>query len=177
MSNQTFGVNNTTNDITNSGPVAQELALHKGATLFAIIIGGFTTFTALSMGMIKQAALGTTVVINFDDVAGTGEQGYRLNKETGAANGTVAAALVKELLFKRVGDCALLHFYACQRLTEGGKVFIFSNDTSVLGSPVDLFDGLVPAKVGGEAILEIRAISVTPGAESVALFGGDNAFV
>ena len=177
MSNQTFGVNNTTNDITNSGPVAQELALHKGSTLFAIIDGGSNTFTALSMGMIKQAALGTTIVINFDDVAGGLGQIYTLNKETGAANGTVAAALVKELLFKRVGDCALLHFHACQRLTGGGDVLVVSNDTSVLGSPTILFDGSVPEKVGGEAILEIRAISVTPGAESVALFSGENAFV
>ncbi len=175
--NQSFGVNNTINDITHSGPVAQELALHKGATLFALIGGGFTTFTPLSMGIIKQAALGTTVVINFDDPAGQGTQGYRLNKETGAANGTVAAALVKELLFKRVGDCALLHFYSCQRLTDPeGDVIVLSNDTFVLGSPF-LFNGGTSTKVGGEAILEIRALNVTPGTESVALFSGDNAFV
>jgi hypothetical protein len=31
--------------------------------------------------------------------------------------------------------------------------------------------------LGGEAILEIRATSVTPGAEIVALFSGVNAFV
>jgi len=174
MSNQAFGVNNTTNDITNSGPVAQELALHKGATLFAIIDSD--TSTALSMGMIKQAALGTTIVINFDNVAGSFGQLYTLNKETGAANGTVAADLIDQLLFKRVGDCALLHFFACQRLT-GGDVLVVSNDTSVLGSPAVLFDGQTPGKEGGEAILEIRAVSVTPGAESVALFSGDNAFV
>jgi hypothetical protein len=173
--NQAFGVNNTTNDITHSGPVAQELALHKGATLFAIISAD--TDTPLSMGMIKQAALGTTIVINFDDVAGGFGQVYTLNKETGAANGTVAAALVKELLFKRVGDCALLHFHACQRLTSGGDVLVVSNDTSVLGIPGILFDGLTAGKEGGEAILEIRALNVTPGAESVVLFSGENAFV
>jgi hypothetical protein len=173
--NQAFGLNNTTNDITHSGPVAQELALHKGATLFAII--SVDTDTPLSMGLIKQASLGTTIVINFDDVAGNLGQVYRLNKETGAANGTVAAALVKELLFKRVGDCALLHFHACQRITGGADVLVVSNDTSVLGSPAIVFDGTVPEKVGGEAILEIRALNVTPGAESVALFSGDNAFV
>ena len=172
--NQAFGVNNTTNDITNSGPVAQELALHKGATLFADTTT--VTETPLSMGLVKQAALGTTIVVDFNNPAGTGFQEYTLNKASGAANGTVAADLVKELLFKRVGDCALLHFHACQRLTDDAEVIISSDDTSVMGSPTDLFNGS-PTKVGGEAILEIRAVSVTPGAESVALFSGDNAFV
>ena len=174
--NQAFGVNNTTNDITNSGPVAQELALHKGATLFAVT-SGFETFTSLSMGMVKQAALGTTVVVNFDNTGGRFIQSYTLNKEAGASDGSVAKDLIDQLLFKRVGDCALLHFYACQRLTDEGEVNVRSDDTSVTGGPVILFVGGVSEKVGGEAILEIRAVSVTPGAESVALFGGDNAFV
>ena len=174
--NQPFGVNNTTNDITHSGPVAQKLALHKGATLFANITN--VSITPLSMGLIKQAALGTTIVVNFDNTAGVGAQAYTLNKASGAANGTVAADLVKELLFKRVGDCALLHFYACQRMTDEAVVIVQSDDTSVLGSPTDLFDGGTATKVGGEAILSIRALNVTPGAESVVIFGGaNNAFV
>ena len=174
--NQSFALNNTTNDITNSGPVAQKLALHKGATLFANVSSA-DTFVPLSMGMVKQAALGTTVVVNFDNTAGSFIQSYTLNKETGALNGSVAKDLINQLLFKRVGDCALLHFYACQRLTDEGDVNVRSDDTSVTGGPVILFVGDQSAKKGGEAILEIRALNVTPGAESVALFGGDNAFV
>jgi len=175
--NQTFGVNNTTNDITHSGPVAQKLALHKGATLFANV-SIFTTRTPLSMGLVKQAALGTTIVVNFINAVGDGLQLYTLNKASGAANGTVAAALVKELLFKRVGDCALLHFFACQRITGEGTVLVQSDDTSVTGSPAPLFTGVEVGLVGGEAILEIRATSVTPGAETVSLFSGlQNAFV
>jgi hypothetical protein len=175
--NQSFGLNNTTNDITNSGPVAQELALHKGATLFAVTSGTDVTNTPLSFGSVKQAALGTTIVINFDDPDENGLQFYTLNKETGAPNGSVAADLIDQLLFKRVGDCALLHFYACQRLTDAALVSIQSDDTSVTGSPALLFNGAILAEQGGEAILEIRAVSVTPGAETVALFSGDNAFV
>ena len=174
--NQAFGVNNTTNDITHSGPVAQELALHKGATLFADTTT--VTETPLSMGLVKQAALGTTIVVDFDNPAGTGAQAYTLNKAAGAADGTVAADLVKELLFKRVGDCALLHFFSCQRLTDEAVVIVQSDDASVLGSPTDLFDGGTPSKLGGEAVLFIRALNVTPGAESVTIFGGaNNAFV
>jgi len=174
--NQSFALNNTTNDITHSGPVAQQLALHKGAILFAQLIGP-DTFVPLSMGMVKQAALGTTVVVNFDNTAGSAITSYTLNKEAGAANGSVAKDLIDQLLFKRVGDCALLHFFACQRLEDEGEVRVQSDDTSVTGSPVTLFVGDQSAKTGGEAILEIRALNVTPGAESVALFGGDNAFV
>jgi len=176
MSNQAFGVNNTTNDITHSGPVAQKLALHKGATLFANV-SIFATETPLSMGLVKQAALGTTIVVNFNDTAGGGLQIYTLNKEAGAANGSVAADLVDQLLFKRVGDCALLHFFACQRLTGETTVAVQSDDTSVLNSPASLFVGDFAGLEGGEAILEIRAVSVTPGAETVALFSGQNAFV
>jgi hypothetical protein len=175
--NQAFGVNNTTNDITNSGPVAQQLALHKGATLFANTVFITVNIEPLSMGTIKQAALGTTVVIDFINPDASGIQRYTLNKKSGAANGSVAAALVKELLLKRVGDCALLHFYACQRFIDIGIVQVESDDTSVIGSPALLFDGSNAAKLGGEAILEIRALNVTPGAESVVLFSGENAFV
>ena len=61
--NQAFGVNNTTTDIPNSGPVAQELALHKGATLFADLSADSTE--PLYIGSTFQAVLGTTVVIDF----------------------------------------------------------------------------------------------------------------
>jgi len=176
MSNQQFvGLNDTTNDITHNGPVAQELALHKGATLFAITDGA--NLEALSMGTVFQAALGTTVVVDFSNLAGAGTQVYTLNKEAGAANGTVAADLVDQLLLKRVGDCALLHFHACERLTSTALVSVQSDDTSVTGSPAVLFDGGTAGKEGGEAVLEVRATSVTPGAETVSLFSGDNAFV
>ena len=176
MSNQQFvGLNDTTNDITHNGPVAQELALHKGATLFAITDGA--NIEALSMGTVFQAALGTTVVVDFSNLAGAGTQAYTLNKEAGAGNGTVAADLVDQLLLKRVGDCALLHFHACERLTSVSTISVQSDDTSVTGSPAILYAGALAPKVGGEAVVEVRATSVTPGAETVSLFSGDNAFV
>nr|QBK85387.1 MAG: hypothetical protein LCIVAC01_01960 [Iridovirus LCIVAC01] len=175
MSNQQFGVNDTTNDITHNGPVAQELALHKGATLFAITDGA--NVEALSFGTVKQAALGTTVVVDFSNLAGAGTQVYTLNKEAGAGNGTVAADLIAQLLLKRVGDCALLHFHACERLTSVSTISVQSDDTSVTGSPAILYAGALAPKVGGEAIIEVRATSVTSGAETVSLFSGENAFV
>jgi hypothetical protein len=176
--NQAFEVNNTIKDITHSGPVAQELALHKGATLIADLAAGLH-FTPLSFGAVKQAALGTTIVVNFINLGGDGAQFFTLNKAVGAPNGSVAAALIKELLFKRVGDCALLHFFACQRLSGDEQAVIISDDTSVLQpSPTFLYIGSVATKLGGEAIAEIRAVDLTPGAEMVSLFVSDNnAFV
>jgi hypothetical protein len=176
--NQSFQVNNTIKDITHSGPVAQELALHKGALLIADL--SVATNTPLSMGLIKQAAMGSTIVMDFIKIAG-GFQSYTLNKVSGAPNGSVARALIDQLNFKRVGDCALLHFFACNRLesTAGlDTVFVQSDDTSVTGGIAILFDANSVPKRGGEAILEIRAVNVIPGAEIVSLFVSDeNAFL
>ena len=175
--NQAFGVNNTTKDITHSGPVAQKLALHKGATLFANLTG-IETITPISMGTLKQAALGTTIVVDFDDTAGDGLQLYTLNKVAGAPNGSVARALINQLNFKRVGDCALLHFFACERLTGTGGVVINTDDTSISPDFAILFDGTSFLTVGGEAVAEIRATNVTPGAETVSFFASSqNAFI
>jgi hypothetical protein len=170
-------VNNTTKDITHTGPVAQELALHKGAILFADVTDGTTT-EPLSMGMMKQAAMGSTIFINFSDTSGNGLQNYTLNKATGAPNGSVARALIDQLNLKRVGDCALLHFFACQRLMDVfATVVVVSDDTSVLSNGLILYNGDFTLKQGGEALLEIRAVNVTPGAELVFLFvSSKNAF-
>ena len=177
--NHSFQVNNTTKDITNSGPVAQELALHKGATLFTDL--GIITISPLSMGIIKQAAMGSTIVIDIINAGGGGFQIYTLNKATGAPNGSVARALIDQLNFKRVGDCALFHFFLCQRLQDLvgiNPIVVETNDTSVIGAVAILFDSAEASKRGGEAILEIRAVNVTPGAEIVSLFVSDkNAFV
>ena len=174
--NQSFQVNNTIKD---SGPVAQELALHKNATLFTDL--SLITNTPLSMGIIKQAAMGSTIVINFINAAGGGFQVYTLDRVSGAPNGSVARALIDQLNFKRVGDCALLHFFLCQRLEDLvgiNPIAVESNDTSVIGAVAILFDSAQAAKRGGEAILEIRAVNVTPGAEIVSLFVSDeNAFL
>jgi hypothetical protein len=178
--NQAFGVNNTTNDVTNSGPVAQELALHKGATIIADV--GSLHNTPLSMGAVKQAAMGSTIIVDIINAGGIpgNIQNFNLDKAAGAPNGSVAQALVDQLNLKRVGDCALLHFFACNRLPVGTDLVVLtSDDTSVLlpGSGL-LYDGSSATKRGGEAVAEIRAVSVTPGAEIVSLFMADNnAFV
>ena len=171
---RSFKVNNTIQDITHSGPVAQELALHKGATLFVsppVPPGPPFTISPLSMGIIKQAAMGSTIVIDFLDPDDILEQIFTLNKATGAPNGSVARALVKELNFKRVGDCALLHFFACKKLNNG-NISVGTDDSSVLIDPAQrtLFNSTGLTKCAGEAILEIRAVNVTPGAEIVSLF-------
>nr|QBK85310.1 MAG: hypothetical protein LCIVAC01_01190 [Iridovirus LCIVAC01] len=166
-------------DITHSGPVAQELALHKNATLFTDL--GLITLTPLSMGIIKQATLGSTIVMDVINAGGGGFQIYTLNKATGAPNGSVARTLIDQLNFKRVGDCALLHFFLCQRLEfliGINPIVVESDDTSVIGAVAILFDSIEASKRGGEAILEIRAVNVTPGAEIVSLFVTDeNAFL
>jgi hypothetical protein len=177
--NQAFGVNNTTKDITHSGPVAQKLALHKGATLFAdtTVVGDLCT--PISIETLKQAAMGSTIIIDFFDTAGGNAQIYTLNKSPGAPRGSVSAVLIDQLNLKRVGDCALLHFFCCQTLTNGG-VQIQSDDLSIQPPPqcLTLFDGTTFTKKRGEAVAEIRALNVTPGAESVFWFNSDfNAFL
>ena len=177
---RSFQVNNTTNDITHSGPVSQQLALHKGATLFVsppVPPGPPFTIGNLSMGIIKQAAMGSTIIIDFLDPDNVENQIFLLDKADGAPNGSVARALIKELNFKRVGDCALLHFFASKKHTVG-NIAVGSDDTSVTGGTPVLFNSTGLGKCGGEAILEIRATSVTPGAETVSLFSSElNAFL
>ena len=175
--NQAFGVNNTTKDITHSGPVAQKLALHKGATLIADTSSAFEVRTPISIATLKQAAMGSTIIIDVLDPAGTTVQIYTINKVTGAPDGSVARALIDQLNLKRVGDCALLHFFMCQRLT-GGEIVIFSDDNNVFFFDAVLFNFEVFGKEGGEAIFEIRALNVTPGEERVSFFSSiKNAFV
>lgn len=165
--NQQFGINNTTNDITNSGPVAQQLALHKGATLFADM--DTDNVIPFPIGMVKQGALGTTIVIDIINAGG--------GMLTTLVLGT-AADLVDQLLLKRVGDCALIHFFSCNfdKGVSADAIRVDSNDASVVGIAT-LFSGAAATDRGGEAILEISATSVTPGAETVVIFSGNNAFV
>jgi hypothetical protein len=163
--NQSFGINNTTKDITHSGPVAQQLSLHKGATLFTDM--NIDTVISFPFGMIKQAALGTTIVIDVLNAGGGGQLVLVLG---------TAASLVKELNLKRIGDCAILHFFACnfEKAPGTDRVVVDSIDVNVVGFAT-LFSSAGPAK-GGEATLEIRATNVTPGAEAVTIFSGENAF-
>jgi hypothetical protein len=164
--NQAFGINNTTNDITNSGPVAQQLALHKGATIFADmnIVGNVINFPIASL---KQGALGTTIIVDILNPGG--------GNLTTLAIGPSIADLVDQLSLKRVGDCALIHFFSCN-FDKGVTTDTIRVDSGV-GAPATLFAGVAATDRGGEAVLEIRATNVTPGAEAVTLFSGNNAFV
>jgi hypothetical protein len=171
---QQFEVSNTVNDITNAGPVAQEIALHKGA-LIPVDLSVAST-QPLSFGSLKQAALGTTIIINFQ-ADGDETVFLTLNKKTGAANGTVARALQEELLLKRIGDKALCHFYSSNfpPLSMDGDLRVSSDDTSVTPANIILFQGMLPEKARGEAVLEIEATAVPPNAPTVRLDSGNNA--
>ena len=170
---QEFEVLNTVNDITNAGPVAQEIALHKGALITVDL--SVASSLPLSFGMLKQAALGTTVIMN---VTNDGDKTafLTLNKKASAANGTVARALEEELLLKRVGDKALCHFYLpiSPALSMDGAIRVSSDDTSVTGTPI-LFQGMVVEKGRGEAVLEIEATAVPPNAPTVLITSAENA--
>lgn len=165
----------TLNDVTQIGPLAQQIALHKGAQLAPIdlTVGGTAP---LSFGTLKQAALGTTVILTISD--GNVNFTFTLNKEAGAPNGSVAEALQKELLLNRVGDTALCRFYKSgAALTLVGRVGVTSDDTLVLFNTDrnNLFE-FDPKKVRGEAVLEIRATSVPPNVRTVELTVANNAY-
>jgi hypothetical protein len=171
---QQFEVLNTVNDITNAGPVAQEIALHKSALITVDLSVASTQ--PLSFGMLKQAALGTTVIMN---VTNDGDETVflTLNKKAGAANGTVARALQEELLLKRIGDKALCRFYLpiFPPLSMDGDIRVSSDDTSVTPANTILFQGMVAEKERGEAVLEIEATSVPPNAPTVKMQSEENA--
>jgi hypothetical protein len=174
--NQAFEINNTTKDITHSGPVAQELALHKGAKV--LVDMNVSSQNPFPISMMKQAALGTTVVVDILNPGGDALVDFIIGPIVPPPPGSVARALVKELNFKRVGDCALLHFFSCNfaKNMTGDTIRVFSQDLHISGGPI-LFFGGVANKRGGEAVLEIRVTSLTPGIETLELSGGDNAFV
>jgi hypothetical protein len=167
----------TLNDVTQIGPLAQKIALHKGARIPIDLSTSGTVFQPISFGTLKQAALGTTVII---DVTATGKQDFRftLNKEAGAADGSVAEALQKELLLNTVGDTALCRFYKSGPVLTEGEISVTSDDANVLFNVArnKLFD-LAAEKVRGEAVLEIRATSVPPNVRTVQLLVANNAYV
>jgi hypothetical protein len=167
----------TVNDVTQIGPLLQQIALHKGARIPIDLSTSGTVLEPISFGTLKQAALGTTIII---DVTATGKQDFRftLNKETGAADGSVAEALQKELLLNRVGDTALCRFYKSGEALAEGEISVTSDDANVSFNVLrnKLFD-LATEKVRGEAVLEVRATSVPPNVRTVELIVADNAYV
>jgi hypothetical protein len=168
-------INNTLgNNITKSGPVAQTIALHKGAVLNANTTSAGTA--PLSFGSLKQAALGTTIIVHSIAIGGF-EFDFTLNKKAGAADGSVAEALQKELDLVNVGDTALCRFFLSgfQLVVPANKIGVTSDDTSVTGSPAILFEGPSPDN-NGEAVLEIVATAVPPAAPTCSLFSAENAF-
>jgi hypothetical protein len=168
-------VNNTLgNNITKSAPVAQTIALHKSAVLNANSSSAGTE--PLSFGTLKQAALGTTVIVHSIAI-GAFTFDFTLNKKASAANGSVAQDLQKELDLVNVGDTALCHFFLSgfQLVSPANFIRVTSDDTSVTGSPAVLFEGQ-SAENSGEAVLEIVATAVPPAAPTCSLFSAANAY-
>lgn len=168
-------INNTLgNNITKSTPVAQTIALHKGAILNADTSSAGTE--PLSFGSLKQAALGTTIIVHSIAI-GAFTFDFTLNKKAGAPNGTVAEALQKELLLVNVGDTALCRFFLSgfQLVSPTNFIRVTSDDTSVTGSPAVLFEGQ-SSENSGEAVLEIVATAVPPAAPTCSLFSAENAY-
>jgi len=152
---------------TTLGVHTQELSLPKTSTIdFDLSATANADDKPLDLGTIKQASLtGIILTITDDD----NDQSFTLNKESGAANHTVSAWLIKELGLKNIGDSAILQFfYLGTALASGGAVTVTSDDTSVTGSGVELFSAAAN-KTSGRTLLTITATNVTEDSEAVTL--------
>lgn len=159
---------NTLVDETSVGPVAEQLSIPRSAT-FSLNLGLLPGAgnIALTTDAIKQASLsGITLLIT----NGANNQALTLNKESGAADHSVASALLKELGLKNVGDSAILKFlYLGTALTGlAGSVQLTSNDAFVTGGPLALFTN-VGTRNFGISYVGIQASNVTSGSEAVNL--------
>lgn len=169
-------VRDTFHDLTNLGPILQKLSLPMASNFaFNLSATSGTGNLALDPGTILQAAF-SGVALNL--TAGNNTQSFTLNKAVNpvtnvvAPNGSVAKMLQDTLGLDTVGDTAILKFYWFGDTLDGGTgiISVTSNDTSVTGSPAVLFSGAVANTLPqGFVTLGVRATSVTPGAETVAL--------
>ena len=89
-----------------------------------------------------------------------------LNKNAGYANHTVSATLIRDLQLRSVGDVATLKFTNVNPINGNGSVIISSDDTSILTSSLTLFSLFYPS---GVVYVNVQAVNVAPGAESVSL--------
>ena len=133
-----FGVSNTTTDVTNVGPLAQQLSI-AGPSVLTISTAA-PTLIPINFAELKQATL-SGVSVNITPSGGATSD-FTLNKKPGAPNGSVASALIREFNFARgLGSSALLKFHNFSNFA--GTVRLSSDDTflSIQGTPINLFTG------------------------------------
>lgn len=166
MSNLDLVIKQTEHSFTTLGPLSQDLSMQRSALFnFDLSLTSSTDNEVLTIADLRQASLSGLVV---NTVNGTHTQSFTLNKESGAANSTVAAAIEQALGLKRVGETAILKFYNTGTITSnGGALTITSDDTSVLSLPLTLFSN---ASEKTFAVIGVVAVSVTAGSESVRFF-------
>ncbi len=135
--NQDFSVSNTTTDVTHVGPLAQELALDRNAsiTLDQSLVAPKGN-PPLSIATIKQAALGTSVVLRIDP-AGFNVTNLTLDLPAAGVAGDVASALVSQLGLLRQGDAVTVNFALFT--SAGATINLTSTDANVIGLPQILF--------------------------------------
>lgn len=138
-----FGVSNTTADVTNVGPLSQQLSIAGPSVL--TISGAAPTLVPISIATLKQAAL-SGVVINVDPV-GASTSDFTLNKKPGALNGTVSGALITEFNLTEDNSSAILKFHTPSLMA--GTVRLSSDDAqmSITAAPINLF---TPGTAPGE---------------------------
>ena len=137
--NQDFTVSNTTTDVTHVGPLAQEIALDKNASITIDQATLAPVTIPLTIAAIKQAALGTSVTLRPINLDGT-VVALVLNKAVGAADGSVANALVGQLGLIRQNDGVTVNF-ACFSTDAFAAINLASDDANILGGTLVLFAG------------------------------------
>jgi hypothetical protein len=135
--NQDFAVSNTTTDVTHVGPLAQEIALDKNGTISldqSIVAPGGDQ--PLTIAAIKQAALGTSIVLRADP-AGANVANLTLDLPAGGVAGDVASALVSQLGLLRQNDGVTINFALFT--STPADINLTSTDPNILGLPQALF--------------------------------------
>ncbi len=132
-----FGVSNTTTDVTNVGPLAQQLSI-SGPNLLTINLVA-PTLVPITIATLKQAAL-SGVVIHIPVSAGATSD-FTLNKKPGAPNGSVAIALASALNLTSTSSSTVLKFH--NPANFAGTVRLSSDDTTltIQATPMNLFTG------------------------------------
>jgi hypothetical protein len=130
-----FGVSNTTTDVTNVGPLSQQLSVPGPSIL--TIDGSAPTQVPITFADLKQASLSGVIVRPFPSGGSTSD--FTLNKKPGAADGSVANALISEFNLRSEASSVILKFHNPAVL--GGTVRLTSDDVtlSIQTNPINLF--------------------------------------
>jgi hypothetical protein len=130
-----FGVSNTTTDVTNVGPLSQQLSV-PGPSVLTIDTSA-PTQVPITFADLKQASLSGVIIRALPFGGSTSD--FTLNNIPGAAAGNLTSALFSEFNLPTLFSSVILKFHA--PATVGGTVRLTSDNASlsIQANPIDLF--------------------------------------